>query len=118
MVERIETNHRMSRIVIQKGGDTVYFAGMTSDDKTADIKVQARRLLEIAESRFEQAGVTKHDLLRVDIFLKDIYRDFKDFNEVYDEWVSKENPPARACVEANIASPETLVEIIFTAVKN
>ena len=38
-------------------------------------------------------------------------------NEIYDAWVSKENPPARACVEANMASKNTLIEIILTAVK-
>jgi len=115
MVTRKQVNARMSRIVEYNG--VVYFAGMTSDDKTADVKVQAKRLLEIAEERFSEAGITKHDLLRAEIFVKDIYRDFADFNEVYDAWVSKENPPARACVEANIASQETLVEIIFTAAK-
>lgn len=115
MVIRKQVNNRMSRIV--EHNNTVYFAGIVSDDKTLDIKGQAARALEIAEYRFEEAGISKHDLLRAEIFVKDIYRDFSNFNLVWDEWVSKENPPARACVEANIASKETLVEIIFTASK-
>ena len=115
MVIRKQVNERMSRIV--EHNKTVYFAGIVSDDKTLDIKGQAARALEIAEGRFEEAGISKHDLLRAEIFVKDIYRDFSNFNSVWDEWVSKENPPARACVEANMASKETLVEIIFTAVK-
>lgn len=116
MIIRKQVNERMSRIVEHNG--VVYFAGIVSDNKTLDIKGQAKRALEIAEARFEEAGVTKHDLLMAQIFVKDIYRDFINFNFVWDEWVSKENPPARACVEANIASKETLVEIIFTAAKN
>lgn len=114
MIIRKEKNEKMSRIVEYNG--TVYFAGIVSDDKNPDIKVQAARALEIAEQRFEQAGITKHDLLRVEIFLKDIYRDFKSFNEVWNEWVSDEKP-ARSCVEANMASVGTLVELVITAVK-
>jgi enamine deaminase RidA (YjgF/YER057c/UK114 family) len=116
MVVRKQVNERMSRIVEHNG--TVYFAGIVSDDKTLDIKGQSLRVLEILEERLIEAGITKHDLLRAEIFVKDISRDFTDFNSVWDEWVSKENPPARACVEANMASKETLVEIIFTAAKN
>jgi enamine deaminase RidA (YjgF/YER057c/UK114 family) len=115
MIIRKQVNERMSRIVEHNG--TVYFAGIVSDDKTVDIKGQALRALEIAQNRFEEAGITKDDLLRAEIFLKDISRDFIDFNSIWDEWVSKENPPARACVEANMASKETLVEIIFTGAK-
>ena len=116
MIIRKQVNERMSRIVENNG--VVYFAGIVSDDKTLDIEGQAKRALEIAEIRFEEAGVTKNDLLMAQIFIKDIYRDFVDFNGVWDAWVSKENPPARACVEANIASQETLVEIVFTAAKS
>jgi enamine deaminase RidA (YjgF/YER057c/UK114 family) len=115
MIIRKQVNERMSRIVEHNG--TVYFAGIVSDDKTLDIKGQALRALEIAQSRFDEAGITKDDLLRAEIFVKDISRDFVDFNSIWDEWVSKENPPARACVEANMASKETLVEIIFTGAK-
>jgi enamine deaminase RidA (YjgF/YER057c/UK114 family) len=115
MIIRKQVNERMSRIVEHNG--TVYFAGIVSDDKTLNIKGQALRALEIAQSRFTEAGITKDDLLRAEIFVKDISRDFVDFNSIWDEWVSKENPPARACVEANMASKETLVEIIFTGAK-
>ena len=115
MIIRKQVNERMSRIVEHNG--TVYFAGIVSDDKTLDIKGQALRALEIAQSRFDEAGITKDDLLRAEIFVKDISRDFVDFNSIWDEWVSKENPPSRACVEANMSTPQTLVEIIFTNVK-
>ncbi len=115
MITRKQVNERMSRIVEHNG--TIYLAGIVSDDKTLDIKGQALRVLEMAEQRFEEAGTNKDNILRAEIFVKDIYRDFAGFNEVWDGWVSKENPPARACVEANMASVPTLVEIIFTAAK-
>jgi len=115
MVIRKQVNERMSRVVVHN--NTVYLAGIVSDDKTLDIKGQAARVLSIAEDKLAVAEVTKHDILRVEIFVKNIARDFTGFNSVWDEWVSKENPPARACVEANMASVETLVEIVVTAAK-
>ena len=115
MIIRKQVNERMSRIVEHNG--TVYLAGIVSDDKTPNIKVQAVRVLAIAEEKLTVVGITKHDILRVEIFVKNIARDFTGFNSIWDEWVSKENPPARACVEANMASVETLVEIIVTAAK-
>lgn len=111
---RKQVNERMSRIVVYN--DTVYLAGIVSDDKTLDIKGQAKRVLEIAELRLQEVNSDKHNIIRAEIFVKDIYRDFVDFNSIWDDWVSKDNPPVRACVEANMASKETLVEIIFTAV--
>lgn len=116
MVIRKDVSARMSRVVEHNG--TVYLAGIVSDDKTADIKVQAARVLEIAEKKLAMADVTKHDILRVEIFVKDIASDFAGFNEIWDEWVSKENPPARACIEGNMATATTLVEIIVTAAKS
>jgi len=115
MVNRKLTNERMSRVIEHNG--TVYLAGIVSDDKTLDIKGQTARVIQIAEERLELAGSNKENILRAEIFVKDIYRDFSGFNVIWDEWVSKENPPARACVEANMASVETLVEVIFTAAK-
>ena len=115
MINRKQVNERMSRIV--EHNETIYFAGIVSDDKTLDIKGQTLRVIQIAQARFEEAGTNKENILRAEIFVKDIYRDFAAFNEIWDAWVSKENPPARACVEANMASVGTLVEIIFTAVK-
>ncbi len=115
MITRKQTNERMSRIIEHNG--TVYLAGIVSDDKTLDIKGQTLRVIEIAEKRLEEAGSDKENILRAEIFVKNIARDFSGFNEIWDTWVSKENPPARACVEANMASVETLVEVIFTAAK-
>jgi len=115
MVVRKQVNERMSRIVEYNG--VVYLAGIVSDDKELDIKGQAKRVFAIAEERLLEAGSDKEHILRAEIFVKDIDRDFVGFNEIWDGWVSKENPPARACVEANMASVNTLVEIIFTAVK-
>lgn len=115
MITRKISGSRMSKIVEHNG--VIYFAGIVPNDKSLDVKGQTLDVLSIAEELFVQANTDKENILRAEIYLKDIDRDFKDFNEIWDAWVSKENPPARACVEASMSTPQTLVEIIFTSVK-
>ena len=40
---------------------------------------------------------------------------FSGMNEVWNAWVDPDNPPVRACVRADLARPELLVEIMVTA---
>ena len=49
MVIRKDVSARMSRVVEHNG--TVYLAGIVSDDKTLDIKIQTARVLAIAEEK-------------------------------------------------------------------
>ena len=49
-------------------------------------------------------------LLTVQIWLSD-RRCFDDMNSVYDQWLHKDSPPARATVESRLATPGHLVEI-------
>jgi enamine deaminase RidA (YjgF/YER057c/UK114 family) len=115
MITRKIIGARMSKIVEHNG--VIYFSGIVPNDKTLDIKGQTLDVLNIAKELFLQANTDNENILRAEIYLKNIDRDFVDFNGIWDEWVSKENPPARACVEASMSTPETLVEIIFTSVK-
>jgi len=115
MITRKKIGTRMSKIV--EYNNVIYFAGIVPANKDVGVKEQTLEVLNIAHELFSESGTNKENLLRAEIYVKDIDRDFKEFNEVWDNWVSKENPPARACVQASMSTPETLVEIIFTAVK-
>ncbi|WP_419770083.1 MAG: RidA family protein [Candidatus Marinarcus sp.] len=115
MITRKEVGSRMSKIVEYNG--VVYFSGIVPNDKSLDLKGQTKEVLQMAEELFERAFTDKNHLLRAEIYLKDIDKDFQAFNEVYDAWISKEHPPARACVQASMSTPQTLVEIVFTAAK-
>jgi len=45
--------------------------------------------------------------------------DFALMNEAWNEWIGPHEKPARACVEANMAREQILVEIcMIAAVKN
>src|SRR5579885_763716 len=91
---------RMSRAVVH--GDRVYLAGLTASDTSQDIKGQTRQILDKIDAYLAQAGTDKSKLLSANLWIS---------------WVDPENPPARACVKAEMARPEVLVEIMVTAAR-
>ncbi|CAB3647010.1 hypothetical protein LMG26685_02468 [Achromobacter mucicolens] len=111
-IVRRETNERLSRIVIH--GDTVYIAGVTSTAE-GGIEAQTRDVLAKIDGYLKQANTDKSQLLSVQIWLKDIARDFAGMNAVWAEWALPKAMPTRATCEAKLASPDMLVEIIVTA---
>ena len=111
-IVRRETNERLSRIVIH--GDTVYIAGVTSTAE-GGIEAQTRDVLAKIDGYLKQANTDKSRLLSVQIWLKDIARDFAGMNAVWAEWALPRAMPTRATCEAKLAPPDMLVEIIVTA---
>lgn len=112
-IQRIETSNRLSRVVIYNG--VAYLAGQTAVDRTQDIRVQTRDVLERIEARLVQIGTDKTHLLTALIMLKNIKDDFVGMNEIWDAWTAPGAAPTRASLEANLASPDVLVEIIVSA---
>ena len=111
-IVRKDSNQRLSRIVIH--GDTVYVAGVTSAAE-GGIAAQTRDALAKIDGYLAQAGTDKSRLLSVQIWLKDIDRDFAGMNAVWAEWALPQAMPTRATCEAKLASPDMLVGIIVTA---
>jgi enamine deaminase RidA (YjgF/YER057c/UK114 family) len=105
-INRFDTGPRMSQAVIHNG--TVYLAGQVA--KGATVKEQTTAILKQIDDLLKQAGTDKSKLLSATIWLTSI-ANFNDMNSVWDAWVSPGNTPARACVEAKLASPEYAVEI-------
>ena len=110
-IERIESGPRMSQAVVH--GDTVYLAGQVGEPGD-DVTAQTKTTLAEIDALLAQAGTDKSKILMATIWLADI-ADFEAMNAVWDAWVDKANPPARATSEGKLASPEYLVEIIVTA---
>ena len=116
MIRRIDTNERMSQVVIH--GDTVYTAGQVAlSAPSASITDQTKNILERIDNYLAEAGTDKTKLLSATIWLSDI-NDFNEMNAVWDAWVSDGNQPARACVESKLAAPQFNVEIGVIAALN
>lgn len=112
-IERIESTERMSRIVKHNG--TVYLCGQTAaTEDCQDIKSQTAACLKKVEDLLTKAGSSLDQLLSVTIYIRDM-KDFKEMNEIWDNWIAPYEKPARACVEARMARPEILVELSVTA---
>ncbi len=105
---------RMSRLVVR--GDTVYLCGLTANDPSADIKGQTKQVLDKIDHYLAEAGTDKSRLLQANLWIKDMAL-FADMNSVWNAWVDPQNPPARACVQANLARPGLLIEIMVTAAR-
>ena len=113
-VVRLQTEDpRMSKIVIHNG--VVYTSGQTAGDAGDCVKAQTQATLDKVDALLKEAGTSKSHALSATIWLKDINRDFKAMNEVWNEWVDPENKPVRATVEAAMAREILLVEIQVTA---
>jgi enamine deaminase RidA (YjgF/YER057c/UK114 family) len=109
-VVRKHVGQRMSQLVINKG--VAYLAGQCAEGAT--VADQTRAVLAVIDSLLAEAGTDKSKLLSANVWVANI-SDFAEMNSVWDAWVSPGNPPARACVEARLATPRFLVEIMVTA---
>lgn len=113
-ITRLDQNARRSRAVIH--GDTVYLAGQTADDRSADIAGQTRQVLAKIDEMLAAAGTDKSRLLNVTIWLKSM-ADFNAMNAVYDAWVVPGQTPARCCGQVELAASDIRVEIMAIAAR-
>ena len=94
----------------------VYLPGIVAKDTGKDIKGQTADVLEQIDALLEHHGTDKTRLLTATIWVKHM-QDRAALNEVWTPWLPKNGAPVRACVQAEMASPEVLVEIMVTACK-
>ena len=111
---RTEPNKILSKAVEYHG--FVYLPGVTARDTKGDIKRQTTDVLEQIDQLLEVHGTDKTRLLQAQIWVKDI-RDREAMNEVWTAWLPPNGAPVRACVQADLADPRLLVEIMVTACK-
>ena len=111
---RTDANDVLSKAVEYHG--FVFLQGCTAADLGKDITGQTREVLEAIDTLLETHGTDKTRLLQAQIWLKDI-RDRDAMNAVWTAWLPKGGAPARACVQAHMADPRHLVEIMLTACK-
>jgi enamine deaminase RidA (YjgF/YER057c/UK114 family) len=111
-VSRLHVGKRLSEAVIHNG--TVYLAGQIAENTEQDIAGQTREVLGHIDRLLAEAGSDKSLILSAQLFITDM-ANFPAMNEVWDGWVAAGNAPARATVEARLANPACLVEIVIVA---
>ncbi len=111
---RTEPNKVLSKAVEYHG--FVYTQGVTASDLSQDITGQTRQVLDALDAILETHGTDNTRILQAQIWLKDI-RDRDAMNALWTAWLPDGCAPARACVEANMADPRHLIEIMVTTCK-
>jgi len=111
---RTEPNKVLSKAVEYHG--FIFVQGMTARDLGKDIVGQTQEVLDGIDEVLEQHGTDKTRLLSAQIWLKDI-RDREAMNGVWSAWLPEGGAPARACVQAHMADPRHLVEIMVVSTK-
>ncbi|BCI66487.1 MULTISPECIES: RidA family protein [Acetobacter] len=111
---RTEPNQILSKAVEYHG--FIFTQGMVARDLTKDAKGQTQDILEQLDTLLEEHGTDKTRILQAQIWLKDI-NDRTALNEVWSAWLPENGAPARACVQAVMADPKMLVEIMLVTTK-
>lgn len=111
-MQRFHVGPRLSEMAIFN--KTIYLAGQVPTDTTQDIVVQTNDVLAQIDRLLEEAGSDKTHILMCQIYLTDI-NNITGMNQAWDAWVSPGHTPPRATVQAALAKPEWLVEIVITA---
>ncbi|WP_300554009.1 RidA family protein [Limnohabitans sp. Rim8] len=114
-IQRLHVAVRYSEAAVFNG--VVYLAGMVPECEATDIRSQTADVLRQIDQRLTEAGSDKTRILRTQIFLKDI-TDIAAMNEVWDAWVVSGSAPPRATVQAALANPAYLIEVVVTAAVN
>lgn len=95
---------------IDDGGVSLY---------VGDFRAQCWRTYRNITRLLESEGATWHDVVRTSCYLRDIERDYKDFNEVrtaFFDWLGLDPLPASTGIQARLCREELLIEIEAMAV--
>lgn len=113
MITRYATGPRMSQAVRANG--FVFTAGQVAADPSPSVGAQTAQILAQIDQLLANAGTDKTRIVSASIWLSDI-AGFAEMNSEWDKWVPAGEAPARATVEAKLATPAYLVEIAVIAV--
>lgn len=110
MIHRTNPQDQWSDAVRHNG--TAYFVEVPENGDS--IETQALAVFVQAERTLTLCGSDKSRLLMATIYLKHMH-DRAAFNAIWAQWLPQGCAPARVCVSAEMASPDYLLEIAFTA---
>ena len=115
-IKRLNVNSRLSGAVVF--GSQVFLSGQVPDNREADCATQTREVLVKIDALLAQTNSDNSQLLSAQIWLKDIGRDFAAMNGAWSAWLPDGCAPARATLQADLASDDILVEIMVMAAIN
>jgi 2-iminobutanoate/2-iminopropanoate deaminase len=106
-------------MLLISGTASIDDAGLTRH--LGDFRAQLWRTYRNIGALLESEGATWHDIVRTTCYLRDIERDYKDFNEVrtaFFGWLGLDPLPASTGIQARLCREDLLIEIEAIAVMN
>jgi len=104
-------------LLLISGTASVDESGLTRH--VGDFRAQLWRTYRNISALLDAEGATWHDIVRTTCYLRDIERDYKDFNEIrtaFFEWLQLDPLPASTGIQARLCREDLLVEIEAMAV--
>ncbi len=109
-IHRINPSKRWSDATVFNG--IAHFVEVAESDCKADITGQVEQIFEQAEASLATVDSDKSRILSVTIYLTD-FSNMEAMNTAWDAWFPEDSAPSRACVKAELANPDLLVEMAF-----
>jgi 2-iminobutanoate/2-iminopropanoate deaminase len=106
------------------GADLIFVSGQIPLDPATgqllqgDIKLLTRQVIQNIEAILRAANSSLARVVRTDVFLKDLKRDYRGMNEEYAQWFTGEIAPARQTVQVADLPLGAPVEISCIALSN
>jgi enamine deaminase RidA (YjgF/YER057c/UK114 family) len=100
--------------------DLLFISGTASIDdegrtvNTGDFRAQCWRTYRNITTLLESEGATWHDVIKTTCYLRDIERDYREFNRVrtaFFSWLGLDPLPASVGIQARLCREDLLVEI-------
>ena len=106
---------------VRQPGAIVWVAGQGPHDREgnrpADFEGQARSTFRNLQTALTAAGATFDDVIKMNVFIRDIQQNQDIFRKVRAEFINREHPPASTMVEiTGLAQKGMLVEVVVVAV--
>lgn len=113
------------RVDARAGSSVLYISGTASVDEQGrsihrgDFRAQCWRTFRNITELLRAEGATWHDIVRTTCYLRDIERDYEDFNQVRNYFFSAQNLdplPASTGIQARLCREDLLIEIEAIAI--
>lgn len=111
-IHRINPCRRWSDITVFNG--IAHFVEVADSDTSAGIESQVMQILTQAEAALAKIDSDRSRILSVTIYVTD-FANLPALNKIWDAWFPEGSAPSRACVKAELADPDYLVEMAFVA---
>ncbi|GGB94940.1 hypothetical protein GCM10011352_21300 [Marinobacterium zhoushanense] len=111
-IHRVNPTKRWSDITVFNG--IAHFVEVPEADLAAGIESQVQQIFAQAEQSLSRIDSDRTRILSVTIYLTD-FTNLAALNALWDNWFPDGTAPSRACVKAELANPDYLVEMAFVA---